>query len=281
MRMNKYRTSDERNFSVFDSFSEFADACERQANSGGAFPYRDDSDEWYGGTTEQALAFARNGDMAAVAEAERLVEKIDAEIDSDGMRPMWQPSVVGSFPLVPAYLAGTPEAMIARTDVPDPRGDLEVWVELGCPACVTTEQMRRRGVCVLAAVMALSRIRNVRVVCFTGYHNANMAIRLQYPMDVSEVCGVLCQPCVKRRLTHGYSETLSMSSLPQAFWGARSGSLESYRRALHEYAGMPEDAEIIARAKLEEWASEDDAALVDTVNRMLRRVAGKMDLAKE
>lgn len=281
MRMNKYIPSDERNFSVFDSFSEFADACEKQANSGGAFPYRDDDDGWYGGSTEQALAFARHGDTAAVAEAERLVEKIDAEIDSDGVRPTWQPSVVGSFPLVPAYLAGTPEAMIARTDVPDPRGDMEVWVELGCPAFVKTEQMRRRGVCVLAAVMALSRIRNVRVVCFTGYQNANMAIRLQYPLDVSEACGVLCQPSVKRRLTHGYSETLNRSSLPQASWGAKSGSLESYRRALREYAGMPEDAELVTRAKLEEWSSEDDEALVNTINSMLRRVAGKMDLAKE
>ena len=283
MTMNQYEPSDERNFSVFDSPAEFAEACEKQATGGrDVFAYTDDNDKWCGGTFADALAFARHGDVSAVAEAERLVEKIDAEIDSDGVRPTWQPSVVGSFPLVPAYLAGTPEAMIARTDVPDPRGDIEVWVEMGAPARVSASQMRRRGVCVLAAVMALSRVRNVRVVCFTGYDNANMAIRLQYPLDISEACGMICQPSVKRRLTHGYSDALSSYfSLSQAHWGAKSGSLESYRKALREYAGMPEDAEIITRAKLDEWSSEDDAALVNTINSMLRRVSGKMDLAKQ
>jgi len=279
MTMNQYKPSDERNFSVFDSFREFADACENQAKDGGSYSYRDEDDDWYGGSLAQALAFARHGDLAAVSQAERLVEKIDAEIDSDGMRPMWTPSVVGNFPIVPAYLAGTPESMLARTDVPDPRGDLEMWVELGCPAYVTAAQMRHRGVCVLAAVMALSRIRNVRLVCFTGYQNANMAVRLQYPLDISEACGALCQPCVKRRLTHGYSETLNCSSLPQASWGAKSGSVESYRRALAEYAGMPEDAEIVTRARLEEWQDASEDQIVDTINKMLRRVAGKMELA--
>lgn len=282
MTMNRYQPGDERNFSVFDSFREFADACEKQSRSGrSAYSYRDTDDRWYGGTFADALAFARHGDLTYVAEAEKLVGKIDAEIDSDGVRPMWTPSVVGNFPLVPAYLAGTPEAMLARTDVPDPRGDLEVWVELGCASGVKVSQMRRRGVCVLAAVMALSRIRNVRLVCFTGYQNANMAVRLQYPLDISEACGVLCQPCVKRRLTHGYSITLNESDLPQASWGAKSGRLESYRKALVEYAGMPEDAEIIARAKLEEWEQEDESQIVETINKMLWRVAGKMDLAKQ
>ena len=151
-------------YHVFESSSEFADACDRpdvrKLTTGG--------DEWAGGTFDQAIGYARHGDMSYVSEAERLVEKIDSEIDTEGVRPTWEPSVVGCFPLVPAFLAGTPEAMLARTDVPDARGDLDLWVELGVSACVSQDNMRRRGVMVLAAAMALSRVRNVRVTCFTA-----------------------------------------------------------------------------------------------------------------
>lgn len=261
------------NFTFFDSTSEFADVCAGPKVKPHAV--RSGCDDWAGGTVDAALAFARHGDMEYVSEAERLVEKIDSELDTEGMRPMWTPAVVGSFPLVPAFLAGTPESMIARTDVPDARGDLDLWVEMGCSANVKQRDMLRRGVCVLAAAMALSRVRNVRIVCFTAFKYGNMAIPLRSPMDISEACGMITQTSVTRRLMYGYSNSIQDSSIPWAEWGVKSHDAECYRRVLVKYAEMPPDAELVTMQRLGNWGEMDDAALVDTINRMLRRVAGK------
>ena len=275
MRDNGYKGSDTSlHYHVFESSADFAETCDNpEVRKYGS----DDRKDWAGGTFDEALAFARHGDMAYVSEAERLVEKIDAEIDTEGIRPMWTPSVVGNFPLVPAYLAGTPEAMLARTDVPDARGDLDLWVEMGVSCCVSQSNMRRRGVMVLAAAMALSRVRNVRVTCFTAFRYNNMVIPLGTPLDVSEACGMITQTSVTRRLMYNYSDSVTGGStgIPWAKWGILARDPESYRAPLVKYAGMPQDAELITMQRLGDWGAMDDAELVDTINKMLRRVAGK------
>jgi len=268
-------TSDKRStdFMLFDSPAEFARECAKP----GVRKYATDEIRWAGGSYDDALRYASAGDLKYVSEAERLVEKIDSELDTEGLRPMWQPSVVGNFPLVPAYIAGTPESMLARTDVPDARGGLDLWVELGCSCSVKQSDMRRRGVCVLAAAMALSRVRNVRVVLFTAFKHTNMAIRLQCPFDVSEVCGMITQTSVTRQLTYRYSmyRLGEYSGIPWATWGVHSCNTESYRGPLVKYAGMPEDAELITMQRLGDWGAMTDEELVDTINGMLRRVSGR------
>ena len=275
MTDNGYKGSDASlHYHLFESSAEFADACD---NPGVRRFGNDSRAAWAGGTFDEALAFARHGDMSYVSEAERLVEKIDSEIDTEGVRPTWEQSVVGSFPLVPAFLAGTPEAMLARTDVPDARGDLDLWVELGVSACVSQENMRRRGVMVLAAAMALSRVRNVRVTCFTAFRFNNMVIPLGTPLDVSEACGMITQTSVTRRLAYNYSDSVTMSNtgIPWAKWGVHGGNPETYRAPLVKYAGMPQDAELITMQRLGDWGEMSDEELVDTINKMLRRIAGK------
>ena len=260
-------------FVHFSSPVEFAAACDCEK----VRRFAPERDSWAGGSYEKALKYARQGDLKYVAEAERIVEKIDNELDTEGMRPMWCPSVVGNFPLVPAYLAGTPEAMMARTDVPDARGELDLWVEMGVSACVSQENMRRRGVIVLAAAMALSRVRNVRVVLFTAIEHTNMTITLQTPMDISEACGMITQTSITRKLIYAHSDGRlgRKTCIPWAPWGCMSHNPDSYRRPLVKYAGMPADAELITMQRLGDWGDMSDAELVVTVNKMLRRAAGK------
>jgi hypothetical protein len=277
MKDNGYNGSDTSlHYHLFETSAEFAEACDNPTvRAYGS----DDKKGWAGGTFDEALAFARHGDMKYVADAERLVEKIDSEIDTDGVRPMWTPSVVGNFPLVPAYLAGTPEAMLARTDVPDARGDMDLWVEMGVSCNVAQSNMRRRGVCVLAAAMALSRVRNVRLTCFTAFKYNNMAIRLGTPLDVSEVCGMITQTSVTRRLMYNYSDSVTggHTGIPWAEWGVHAHDPESYRAPLVKYAGMPEDAELITMQRLGDWCEMTNEELVETINKMLRRAVGKED----
>ena len=274
MTDNGYKGRDASlHYKLFDSSAEFAEACD----CGSVRRYANGRDSWAGGTVDQALGYARHGDVSYVSEAERLVEKIDSEIDTEGVRPMWTPSVVGSFPLVPAYLAGTPEAMMARTDVPDARGELDLWVEMGVSVNVSQKDMRRRGVMVLAAAMALSRVRNVRVTCFTAFKYNNMTVPLGTPMDVSEACGMITQTSVTRHLMYAYSDFMSQefTGIPWARWGVHAHNPESYRAPLVKYAGMPQDAELITMQRLGDWGSMSDEELVGTINKMLRRIAGK------
>lgn len=275
MRDNGYKGSCASfHYHLFESSAEFAHVCDNpNVRKYGS----DDHRGWAGGTFDEALKYASEGDLKYVSEAERLVEKIDSELDTEGLRPMWQPSVVGNFPLVPAYIAGTPESMLARTDVPDARGDLDLWVEMGVSCCVSQSNMRRRGVCVLAAAMALSRVRNVRVTCFTAFKYNNIAVPLGSPMDISEVCGMITQTSVTRRLMYNYSDYLSgeRTGIPWAAWGVHAHDPESYRAPLVKYAGMPEDAELITMQRLGDWGAMTDEELVDTINGMLRRVSGR------
>lgn len=265
-------TSDKRStdFMLFDSPAEFARECAKP----GVKAYESDDIDWAGGSFDDAVKYAKNGDLAYVQDAERIVERIDSELDTEGLRPVWQPSVVGNFPLVPAYIAGTPESMLARTDVPDARGDLDLWVEMGVSCSVSQSDMRRRGVCVLGAAMALSRVRNVRVVLFTAFDHTNMAISLQCPLDVSEICGMITQTSVTRQLTYRYSmyRLGEYSSIPFARWGAK---YNEYRPHLVKYAGMPENAELLTMHALGQWSKKSDEDFIQTINEMLRRASGR------
>lgn len=254
-------------FYHYASLADFARGCQARRHE------ERDSD-WAGGSREDALRWCRTGDTSKVAEAERLLEKLDTEIDSDGMRPMWTPSVVGSFPIVPAYLAGTPESMLARTDVPDARGEIEIWANTTVSCDCSARDMMRRGVVTLAFAMALSRIRNATVVLYGTTNGSNVAIRLANPLDISEACAAFCQPSITRQLIYSHADQ-------DGFYGAWAAWAETMkgaaveRRALIDHAGMPEDAVRLGTEKLGEYASVSDDDLVRILNEKLREVAGK------
>ncbi len=258
-----------KEFSVFDGLADFADGCERRGTTRNTC-----EDEWAGGSGKDALAFARHGDVSHVVEAERILEKLGTEIDSDGVRPVWTPAVVGTFPLVPAYLAGTPEAMLARTDVPDARGEIEVWADPTASGVCDQKDMVRRGVVTMAFTMALSRVRNVRMVVYTTNGVGDVVIRLASPMDVSEVCAAFCQTSITRHLIYAWSHSYGWSGA-WARWSEVKAGRDVERTTLEKLAGMPNDAVHLSVEKLGEYSSVSDDDLVKILNGKLREVAGK------
>lgn len=230
------------------------------------------SDDWAGGTAEQAYNFCERGDVSRVPDAERIVERLDDSIDSEGLVQRWEPSVVGAFPLVPAYLAGTPESMLTKNDVPDARGDVEIWANTTVSAKCSAHDMMRRGVVTLAFAMALSRVRNVRIVLYSTCNSSNVAIRLGSPIDYSEVCAAFCQPSITRRLIYGHAR-------PDGFhgkWASWSEVLKGRsveRDALERFAGMPTDAVHLSTETLGGYADMDDNRLVEILNAKLREYA--------
>ena len=255
-------------FYTYQSLADFGEACRQFGVVNHTTPK---GVKWAGGTVAEALAFARHGDLSQVAKAERLLEKLDHNIDSDGVRPVWHPSVVGNFPIVPAYLAGTPESMMARTDVPDPRGDIEIWASTTVSSICTSADMMRRGVVTMAFAMALSRVRNVRIVLYSTCDRSNVAIRLACPMDVSEVCAAFCQPSITRQLIYGHALRDGFTGR-WASWAEVVASRDDERDALCKYAGMPEDAVHLSTETLGSYAQFTDDDLVRTLNEKIKEV---------
>lgn len=270
----------EDNIKTFGSVREFVEFCERNDIKGfrEVHGLSNFGTQWSGGSFDDALAYARNGDLEAVEEAERIVSKIDERLEVAGVRPTWTPSVCGVIPLVPAYLAGTPEAMLARADEETDKGDVEIWVDTSISGRATVGDMKRKGVIILATVMAVSRVRNVQIVVYNASRGESAAIRLSSPIDFSEVCAVLCQPCFTRKLMYGYSHWgnyqkgnfAALSGLPWAYWGSRgNGDNEIYeRKALKEKAGMKDDALIFPDGRNYKRTDEE---IISDINALMKR----------
>lgn len=250
-------------FYHFDGLAAFADDCERNNALHNA------SESWAGGTAKDALAYARQGDISQVAKAESLLDQLDSEIDSNSVRPVWMPSVVGNFPIVPAYLAGTPEAMMARSDVPDARGEVEIWANTTVSSSCKARDMMRRGVVTMAFAMALARTRNVKIVLYSTCDKSNVAIRLSSPLDISEVCAAFCQPSITRQLIYGHADLDGFTG-HWADWAEVKRSREAERKALGKYAGMPADAVHLSTETLGEYSSMTDDKLVEILNAKIR-----------
>ncbi|MBQ2632008.1 MAG: hypothetical protein IJG13_20215 [Kiritimatiellae bacterium] len=262
---------------LFGSVTEFVNHVTK-ARMTTAYPgwFEGSGVKWAGGTKDDAIRYALHGDVSAVPEAEKIVSRLDDQIDSEGIRQTWEPSVVGYVPLVPAYLAGACESMLAPSDAPDSRGDLEIWVDTSVSANVKTKDMRRRGVVVLALALALSRVRNVRIVVYCSNEGPTPAIRLSSPLDISEVCAAVCQPSFTRQLMFRYSMLTPTydGCIAWATWAAGRGDVEAERRALME-GGMPEDAIHLPCQKMGEFASLSDEDLIDFLNGKLREYASR------
>lgn len=199
--------------------------------------------EFAGGTLDDAFRYARNGDLSSIADAQKLAERIDNSLDVAGEQVVLEPAVCGFAPIVPAYLAGEPESMLMQHET-SARGEIEIWECLSIPGYVKPEDMRRKGVILLATVLALSRIANVKVVAYTSSVGANPAIEMSTPIDVSELCAVFCQPCFMRKLTlpWRYCENKSLDTSP-AGWSVKwchDTAIE--RDALIKLAGMNPNA---------------------------------------
>lgn len=169
---------------------------------------RENSD-WSGETPAEILDSLANGDTKAVPAAEAVLDKINARLDLSGIAPRWGRTVVGAFPDVPAFLGGAPECMIRREPGSAPRGAINVYY---CPmtsGSTAHERSFTYGVSVLAAVMALSRVRPVNVYYYTVCGIGDHVIRLRTdPMVLSEAAYILTSTAFYRSVSYSYAENL-------------------------------------------------------------------------
>jgi hypothetical protein len=199
--MNQQHKVNEQGQILFQSPTEFADAVEAS--------HCDDNASWMGGESRAAyFRMVRTGDSSKVAAAERLLEKIEVQLDRQGI--VWQNDMVGAYPDVAAFLANDPECMRRRHITEDDRSPLRVWVDVSSSGCISAKDLLPRGIAALALVMQLIRSgRAVELWTFTSVHGriagqSAVCVKMNTtPIDVASVAYCLTSQGFARGLCYG------------------------------------------------------------------------------
>lgn len=162
---------------------------------------------WTGEEFLESREKAAKGDTSHVAEAERLLDKLNLSIET--ISPQWVPSVAGMIPSVPDYLAGHPECMRTITDCQSEAAPMRIFVCTSSSAGVNWKDLQKRGIAVLAATMALCQSRPVELWTCTAMDGSdgttNVMCRINSsPLRLSEACYALCSIGFDRNLTHTF-----------------------------------------------------------------------------
>lgn len=173
---------------------------------------------WFGDQTfEQIRERALHGDDSLVPEAEKLIAKLDADIELEHRE--WLPSVYGAYPVVAEYLAGSHTPMRHQTRVPAENEPVSIWIDSNVSAGITYETIKKRGIVVLALLMKLQQVRAVDLhyVCALPTPNVYLDLIMPTrPLPLGVVCHVLTSVGFTRHVMFAGCEHLSKRSWSSA-----------------------------------------------------------------
>lgn len=118
--------------------------------------------DWRGGESyadSRRLLIA--GDTRHVDAASQLLDQLLDSVEVPVQ--LWQQSVAGYIPCVPAVLAGHPEAFLRPIDEDSDSSPIRVYASVGCSAGISAKDLTKRGIAILALVIKLQAIRPVEL----------------------------------------------------------------------------------------------------------------------
>lgn len=183
---------------------------------GKGYEYYDKS--WFGNQTyQQIIERANHGDDSLVAEAEKLIAQLDADIELEHRE--WLASPHGAYPVVPEAIAGSPTPMRHQTRVPAENQPIGIWIDLTSSAGVSYDLIRKRGIVVLALLLKLQQIRAIDLHCcciFPDDQNGGTFVDLimpTRPLQLGVICHVLTCVGFARHVMYGAMQKLNKSRL--------------------------------------------------------------------
>jgi len=219
---------------------------------------------------ETARLKTLQGDDSYVAEAEKLLDLLDASVETPHAE--WVGSVYGAYPIVPEFLAGSPTPMRHRQNVEGDNSPITIYVSTTCSAGISTETMLKRGVAILALVLKMQQIRPIELCLLAETHGRTDGEYLQVipiitkPVDISVAAFTLCHVAFARQLTYGAAirDDKFNGSWPNTYNGGGAPWEAHVREAL----GMAEQDLYIGSARM--W---DDMITkpVEWVNAQVKR----------
>jgi hypothetical protein len=111
----------------------------------------------------KAIDYCFTGDISAVAESDALLARMEEHIHMPSTRATWTDDVSGAFPNIPAFLSGQPLNMRQRVKVQIDSAPLAIMVDLGISGGISAQQVRNRGIAILALTRALSAHRPIEL----------------------------------------------------------------------------------------------------------------------
>lgn len=172
-----------------------------------------DKKSWTGESIAESLSFLQNGNASLVPEAEKMLEKLIAEIPVS--RVDWQNDICGCMPDVPAFLSGVPENMRARVVRQTETAPIKIYVNLASSVSVDYKLLIKRGIALLALVLQLQKFRQVEVYTYCDLDGYVTIIKQQTsPIQLSEICYTLTSQGFTRGLCYAMSESLAGRYLP-------------------------------------------------------------------
>lgn len=150
--------------------------------------------KWVGGeTVDEVIAKLKGGgDEKLVEEASKYIEHFNVNISTE--IPIHQPSPFGGRFIIPEAILGWPEPARKLTRRYEDTAPLTVYFSNTCSGGIDVNQMIKRGMAIMAFVMAMSYVRPVRVIYFSelgGNKDVGGWINVTYeiptsPMSLSE-----------------------------------------------------------------------------------------------
>lgn len=188
----------------FDSIAEFARASEKTYTPYGASK----ADVWWndGQVHSKTFQMALVGDDSLVADAEAMLEKINRDVECPHNE--WQRGVYGAYPIVPEFLAGSPDPMRRLVTVPNESSPMRIFVDLNCSAGFSAKDLLKHGTAILALMMRLEMVRPIELVlvCALPRRNTKILVKVNSkPLSLSEACFGLCRVAFCRNLMFGYA----------------------------------------------------------------------------
>jgi hypothetical protein len=169
-------------------------------------------------TPVQSKRLAMSGDDHLVPQAERLLDRINADVQVPNQE--WEPSEAGAFPVVPDAIAGSPLSMRRREPVYTDRAPVKIMVCQTSSWGVTTDAFMRRGVAILALVMALQQHHPVELIGFDiniGYDDDRETVigwRVNtMPLDLAGACYTLTSMGFTRNLVYDVAAQYSRETV--------------------------------------------------------------------
>jgi hypothetical protein len=137
------------------------------------------------------------GDATLVPLAEAQMAEVESQIETPRMG--WERSPAGAFCSVPDVIASLPTPMRRRTRVPDEHAPITIIVGTASSGGILSDVFKRRGITIVALVLALARIRPISLhIMDPGYgppeENGETVIMARVnttPLDLATACYVL------------------------------------------------------------------------------------------
>jgi hypothetical protein len=246
---------------MFSSPRAIAEATQESHMNGDA--------SWIGESKADYIRKTRTGDSSRVAEAEKLLSKIEPEFNRECV--VWQNSVSGAYADVAAFLANDPECMRRRLVTEDDRSPLRVWVDVASSCAISWQDLLPRGIAALALVMQL--IRNGRAVelwTFASLHGRSAGQTVPCvqmcttPIDMASVAYCLTSQGFSRgicyataRQFNGFNGAWGAHYVP---FGTLAARLAGARKTLEGLAA-PQDI-ILPAPYVEDKHDKGDAGLI-------------------